>query len=175
MCMAALLVGAIDYTYQNAIKVELLLKRIEKHHGDPGKQDHKTEVTERELNDYIGYRLAQEKRREITYLKVHLMDDNQVQGKIVLDARLLNLDLFFGEKLDIDFKGLLHSQRGSARLELSAVRLHGKPVSPRTLDTVFGAIALCYGTEPSRVDDWYPLPKGIDRVFVRKGKADLLY
>lgn len=175
VCLAMLLVGAMNPKNQNALKVEQLLKRIENHPDRTEDRDRAAEVTERELNDYIGYRLAQEKRPVITHLKVHLLDNNHVQGKVLLNARRLNLGLLFGEVLDFDFKGRLYSRRGAARLDLSKTLLHGRPVSPQTLDMVLGAIALYNGTEPARIDDWYALPKGLERVVVKKGRADLYY
>ena len=176
ICLTVLLLGAaVDQKHQNALKVEQLLKKIEKHRSLNGHRDQTAEVTERELNDYISYRLAREKNTAITRLNVRLLEKGQVQGKIVLDTRRLNLDLFFGEKLDFDFKGLLHSRQGEGRIDLGELRLHGRPVSSQTLDMVIGAIALYSGKQRSRADDWYPLPKGVDRIIVKRGTADLFY
>ena len=169
------LVGAMNQKSQNALKVTQLLTTIEKHHARPHSPDLTADVTERELNDFIGYRLAQEKRPIINNLKVNLLDDNHVQGKIILDAQRLNLGLLFGNELDFDFMGRLDTRRGAARLDLSKLLLGGQPVQPRMLDMVLGAIALANGTKPSRIDDWYSLPKGIDRITVKKGKATVFY
>ena len=175
VCLSMLLIGAIDQKNPNALKVEQLLEKIEKHHSQTEKPALTAEVTEIELNDYIGYRLAQEKRPAITHLKVHLLNSNHVRGKIIFDAQRLNLGLIFGEALDFDFMGRLNTRRGAARLDLDTLQLHGEPVSPQTLNMVLGAVALCNGTQPSRVDDWYPLPRGIERIIVQKGKAFLYY
>jgi hypothetical protein len=175
ICLAVLLFGAIDQKTRNALKVEHLLKKIETHHSPTDKPTLAAEVTEIELNDYIGYRLARDKRAEVTHLTVHLLDGNQLQGKIVFDAQRMNLGLLFGEALDFDFKGKVYSRRGAARLELGTLLLHGRPVTPRTLDMVLGAIALYNGTEPTRIDDWYALPKGLKRIDVQKGRAELHY
>jgi hypothetical protein len=175
ICLTVLLFGAIDQKSRNAIKVEQLLKRIEQHHSQTAEPALTAQVTEIELNDYIRYRLIQEKRAEITHLNVHLLEENQVQGRIVFDSQRLNLGLLFGEALDFDFTGRLISRRGEARLDLDTLKLHGRPVSPQTLDMVLGAIALYNGTEPSRIDDWYELPKGIKRIDVKKGRAALHY
>jgi hypothetical protein len=169
------LVGAMNQKSQNVLKVTHLLKTIETHHARSHSPDLTADVTEGELNDFIGYRLAQEKRPIINNLKVNLLDDNHVQGKIILDAQRLNLGLLFGNELDFDFMGRLDTRRGAARLDLSKLLLGGQPVQPRMLDMVLGAIALANGTEPSRIDDWYPLPKGIDRIAVKKGKATVFY
>jgi hypothetical protein len=175
ICLALLLVGAIDQKNRNALKIEQLLKKIENHDSRTDSRGRTAEVTERELNDYIGYRLTQEKRPIINSLNVKLLEKNHVQGKIIFDARQLNLGLFFGEALDFDFKGMVHSRRGAARLDLSTLYLNGRPVSTQTLDMVLGAIALYNETEPSRIDDWYALPKGIKRIVVKKGRAALYY
>jgi hypothetical protein len=173
--LALLLMGAINEKTKNALKVQHLLKTIEMHPHRSDSKELTAEVTERELNDYIGYRLAHEKNPAIDHLDVHLLENNQVQGKIILDARQLNLDMFFSKKMAFDFKGILHTRRGAGRLDLDALQLNGQPVQPGTLDMVLGAVALTNGTEPSRIGDWYALPKGIDRVVVRKGKAALFY
>jgi hypothetical protein len=175
ICLSILMMGAIDQKTRNALKVSQLLKTIEIHHSRSSKPELTADVTEKELNDFIGYRLAQEKGPIINDLKVNLLDDNHVQGKIILDARRLNLGLLFGEGLDFDFKGRLQTQKGTARLNLSRLLLGGQPVQPQMLDMVLGAIALTNGTEPSRIDDWYPLPKGIDRIAIKKGMATVHY
>jgi hypothetical protein len=173
--LAVLLMGAANQKTLNALKVKHLLETIEiqPHPSDDRKRT--AEVTERELNDYIGYRLAHEKNPAIDHLDVHLLENNQVQGKIILDARQFNLDLFFSEKMDFDFKGILNTRRGAGRLDLSALQLNGQPVQPGTLDVVLGAIALSNGTAPSHIDDWYALPKGMDHIVVNKGKATVFY
>jgi hypothetical protein len=175
ICMSILLMGAIDQKTQNALKVAHLLKKIETHQCRSSSPDLTAKVTERELNDYIGYRLAQEKRPIIDNLNVNLLEDNHVQGKMILDAQQLNLGLFFGDKLDFDFKGRLYTRKGAARLDVSTLLLGGQPVQPYMLDMVLGAIALSTGTEVSRIDDWYDLPKGIDRITVKKGNATVYY
>ena len=173
--MAVLLMGAMNQKTQNALKVRHLLKTIEKHQSGADRTLHTAEVSERELNDYIVFRLAHEQRPYINSLKVHLLENNHVQGKIIFDAQKLNLGLLFGEALDFDFKGILHTRSGAARLDLNTLLLRGRPVSPHTADMILSAIALCNGTEPSRIDDWYALPKGLKRIVVEKGNAALYY
>jgi hypothetical protein len=173
--LAVLLMGAVNQKTLNALKVKHMLETIKKHPDRSDGRKSTAEVTETELNDYIVYRLAQEKNSTIDHLDVHLLENNQVQGKIILDARQLNLDLFFSQKMDFDFKGIIHTRRGAGRLDLSKLQLNGRPVQPATLDMVLGAIALSNGTAPTRIDDWYALPEGMDRVVVKKGQATVFY
>jgi hypothetical protein len=173
--LAVLLIGAVNQKTLNALKVQHLLETVKKHPVRSDGSKLTADVTEKELNDYIGYRLAHEKNPAIDHLDVHLLENNQVQGKIILDARQLNLDLFFSDKMDFDFKGILNTRRGAGRLDLSALQLNGQPVQPGTLDVVLGAIALSNGTAPSHIDDWYALPKGMDQIVVNKGKATVFY
>jgi hypothetical protein len=173
--LAVLLMGAVNHKTLNALKVKHLLETIKAHPDPPDGSQRTAEVSEAELNDYIGYRLSHEKNPTIDHLDVHLLENNQVQGKIILDARQLNLDLFFSRKMDFDFKGILHTRRGAGRLNLSVLQLNGQVVQPETLDMVLGAIALSNGTAPTRVDDWYALPEGMDHIVVKKGKATVYY
>lgn len=175
LVLATVLIGGIDQTTKDGLKVGHILRTIEYHPPHPGTEDLSAEVTEKELNAYIAYRLALEKDPVVSDLTLNLLDNNHVQGIIRLDAQRLNLDTLLGENLDFDFKGLVHSRKRAARLNLISLRLNGYPVKPQVLDFVLGTIATYYGTELGRVDDWYALPKGIDRITVKKAMAVLYY
>ena len=169
------IIGGIDQKTKNALKVQHVLKSIERHASKPGSKDLSARVTQPELNDYIVYRLAQEKQFLIHKIEVHLLENNNVQGKLRLDAQQLNLGMLFGEVMDIDFKGTLHTRDGAARLDLAALELNSQPIKPQMLNLVFSAVSTYYGTEFGRIEDWRKLPKGINRIIVHKGWADLLY
>ena len=175
ICTVVFLIGAVDQTTKDALKVEHLLKTIEMHPPRSGGNDLTAEVTETELNAYIAYRLAQEKKQLINSLTVGLMDNNHIQGNVRCNAQRLNLSALLGDDPDFAFKGLVHSRDGAARLELISLQLNGQPVSPSVLEFILSAAALYYGTEAPRIDDWYALPKGIKRATVSKGRTVLYY
>jgi hypothetical protein len=175
ICCVGGIIGGIDQRTKNALKVQHVLRTIERHAPKSGSENLSEKVTQPELNDYIAYRLAQEKRSLVRKLDVDLLANNNVQGRLRLDARQLNLGLLFGKILDFDFKGTVHTKDGAGRLDLAALQLNGQPIKPQMLDLVLRAVSAYYGTELGRIDDWYKLPKGLKRVKVHKGWADLYY
>jgi hypothetical protein len=175
ICCAGAIIGGIDRKTKNALKVQHVLKTIERRAPRPGSKELSAKMTQPELNDYIAYRLAREKRSLVRKLNVGLLENNHVQGSLKLDARQLNLGLLFGKVLDFDFKGTLHTKAGAGRLDLAALRMNGQPVKPQMLDLLLRALSAHYGTKMGRIDDWYKLPKGVKRVTVHYGWAKLVY
>lgn len=170
--LALFLTASLDQSTRDALKVQHVLKAIEKHKpGDKGSRY----VTEKELNAYICYRLKQEKDTLIRRFAVQLMGADRVRGSLRLDAGRLNLGTFFGDVLDINFIGQVVTRGSFARLDLEALSLNDLAVQPFVLDMVLKAASMYYGQEVSGLDDWYALPKGVDRVRVDKGKAVLFY
>lgn len=174
LCSMVLMAG-IDQTTKDALKVTHILKTIERHPPGSDGKELAAEITERELNAYIVYRLAQERDTLIDSLRLHLLADNHVKGTISFDAWQLNLGVLLGDRLDFDFKGILQTRNGAARLNLISLHLGGRPVNPQVLDFVLGTAARYSGTELGSIADWYALPKGIKRILVRKTKAVLYY
>ncbi len=169
------LMGGIDRKTQNALKVQHILKTIERQLGHSSDEHFDAEVTEAELNDYIAHRLAKENRSTLYTLSVTLRDNNQIGGKLRFDAKQLNLDVLLGDHLDFDFKGTVFSRNGTARLDLTALHMNGQAVNPQVLDFVLHTAALAYGEEPGGIGDWYALPKGIKALSTTNAKVVLHY
>jgi hypothetical protein len=172
---AVLLISAIDQKTKDVLKVRHILRTIAEAPPRSDTIERSAEVNEKELNAYIAFRLAKETAPVCDSLTVRLLDQNQVHGKIRFDARRLNLDALIGENLDFDFKAVLLTRDGAARIDLGALQLNGQPVDPQVLDFVVHTAALVYRTESSGIGDWYELPKGIKRIDIRKANAVLYY
>ena len=175
ICAGMLTLGNLDQATKDALKVQHILKTIEQ--APPrsdGKKMH-AEVTEPELNAYVAYRLKMEKNTAVKNLRIWLLEKNHVQGKLKMNAKQLGLDMLFGDLVVFDFKGIVHTKKGSGRLELTALDLNGQVVGPQMVELVLKAVALYYGEEPIRPGDWQPLPKGIERIVVDRAKAVLIY
>jgi len=167
---------AIDQSTADALKVQHILKTIEaKKKNKSGKATKQAVISERELNAYIVYRLAREQDPIIKNLKVSLLNNNQVAGNIQFDLGGFDLLALLGSDLSFDFKGRLKTQEGGGRIDLTSLYLNGRSVPPQTLDAVLVAVARYYGEAPGSINDWYELPKGIDRIAVSQGKAVLFY
>ena len=172
---AAVLTGGLDPTTRDALKVQHILKTIERKPPTIGDAELSAEVTEKELNAYIAYRLARKKKPIVSDLTVTLLDNNQIRGKISFDAERLNLGSLLGEKLAFDFTGVVQSRNRTARLNLVALSLGGYAVKPQVLDFVLSSAGMLYNTEVGGVEDWYALPKGIKRIMVKRARATLYY
>lgn len=170
-----ILLGGIDQATKDALKVGHLLKTIERQPPRSDSQELNAEVSEKELNAYIAYRLAQEKNSLIDRLTVDLLDGNHVGGRLRFDAQRLNVGEIMGAELDFDFKGIFHTRNGAARLDLISLQLNGQPVKPQVLDFLMGTAALVYGMDSGSINDWYELPKGIKRIRINKAVAVLYY
>lgn len=174
-CLAVLGLGVIDQITKDALKVKHILKTAEKQCPLSDDPDRIVEITEKELNAYIAYRLAQEENALIGSLQVELLDHNHVAGTFRFDAERLNLSVLLGKNLVFEFKGVLESRNRAARMEWIALYLNGHPVKPQVLDFVIGVAARIYRTEIGGIDDWYALPVGIQRIAVSQAKARLYY
>ncbi len=72
LCCGMLLIGAISQTTKDALKVRHILRTIAERPLQADSQERSAEVTEKELNAYIAYRLAQEKAPVCDQLTVRL-------------------------------------------------------------------------------------------------------
>ena len=171
-----ILMGGIDQTTKDALKVQHILRTIERGAQRAGSTDELTaEVTEKEVNAYIAYRLAREENPIVNHLAVNLLGDNQIQGKVRIKADQLNLGGLLGQDLNFDFKGIVQTRDNAARLNLTDLYLDGYSVQPQVLDFVISSAGALYNTEIGRVGDWYKLPKGIKRIMVKPARAIIYY
>jgi len=172
----SILTGGIDQVTSDGLKVQHILKTIEAHSKEPPqKANRKAVITQGELTAYIAYRLSREKRPIIKNLQVTLLGENRLRGNIHFDLGGNDILKLFGSELYFDFDGELQSRDGAGKLNLTSLHLNGEAVSPRALDPVLTILAIYYGTEPGTANDWYELPKGIDRIEINQAKAVLYY
>lgn len=170
------LCSGLDSTTSDGLKVQHILKTIESHQSQPGKTaTQSATITQKELNNYFAYRLAQEKNPLIKMIDVILDEGNRVRGKVHVDLEGVQLLNLFGTNLNFDFDGLLQTREGTGKLDLTSLLLNGEAVSPRSLDPLLMILASFYGEEPGSIDDWYELPHGIRHIKLSKARAILFY
>ena len=169
-------VGGVDQVTADAMKVQHILKTIEARQNKAGqKATRKAIITQKELNAYIAYRLGREKKPIIKKLEVILHNNNRVRGNIRFDLGGIDVLKLLGSDLRFGFDGGLQTRDGAGKLDLTSLNLNGEAVPPQALDPVLAAVAFYYGTEPGSTDDWYELPKGIQRIAVSQAKMVLYY
>jgi len=171
-----ILASGIDQVTADALKVQHILKTIEARQNKAGqKATRKAIITQKELNAYIAYRLGREKKPIIKKLEVILHNNNRVRGNIRFDLGGIDILRLLGADLRFGFDGELQTRNGAGKLDVTSLHLNGESMPPQVLDPVLAAVARYYGTEPGRTDDWYELPKGIQRIEVNKAQAVLYY
>jgi hypothetical protein len=175
VCISLMLTGMLDQTTKDALKVQHVLRTIERRPQPSGGRERIAEVTEKELNAYIAHRLEREKKPLVDSITIGLLDNNHVRGTVRFNSQMLNLDTLLGDNLSFDFKGIFHTRNRAARLDLISLYLGGYPVKPQVLAFVLDTAATYSGTEVFRIDSWYQLPKGIKRITFRRGKAIIYY
>ena len=87
----------------------------------------------------------------------------------------MNLEFLVGKAMKIDFKGKVHTRNGKGRIEFTAFHLNGQVVEPSIMELVIKAAGRAYGTQLGGTDEWYELPKGVNRMAVEKDKVILYY
>ncbi|MDL2268979.1 hypothetical protein LJC71_01915 [Desulfosarcina sp. OttesenSCG-928-A07] len=180
LCVAAVfLTGTINQQTRDALKVQTVLKTIEGQSTRIGKAEQTTHITQSELNAYIAWRISREEKTVIRHAAVELLDDNNVEGVILLDTTALNLNLFFGEQLELAFSAILHSENQTARLNLTTLAVNGQSISPevtkQVLRQVTHAASWYYGEPVTGLEDEYELPPGVKRLGVKKAGVILYH
>ena len=167
--------GGIDQSTKDALKVAHVIKTIEQAPKAKTGEERVAEISEREANAYIAWRLAKEKTPIVKHLTVKLLENSHVQGNIGFDASRLNLNTLLGNELNFDFKGVVQTREHEAKLHLIALSLGGYDVKPQILDYVIESAGMATGTKVSGIQEWYALPKEVKRVAIQKSKAIVYY
>jgi len=172
---ALFLIAGLDPMTKDALKVGHILRTIERHSTNKTAKEKTAEVTETELNAYIAHRIEQENASIIKSIQITLLKHNHVKGLIRFDSKTLKLASLLGENLDFDFKGILHSIDGRAKMEFISLYLCGQPVNPQVLDFVLDTAAAGYGVDGRDEKGWYDLPKGMKTIEIDKQRLTLTY
>ncbi len=171
----AFLTGGIDQTTKDALKVAHVIKTIERAPKAKNGEERMAEISEREANAYIAWRLAREKTPIIKHLAVKLLENSHIQGNVIFDAGRLSLNALLGDKLNFDFKGVVQTRNHEVKLHLIGLTLGGYNVKPQILDYVIDSAGMATGTKVSGIEDWYTLPNEVKKIAIQKGKAVVYY
>lgn len=133
------------------------------------------EVTERELNAYIAYRIFSEGEEVLRDLRLKLFPKNRIEGLAVIDLRGRKLPAFIKPMMNVTFAGAVECEPGRARVRIESLYLEQQRIQAALLDMVFAAVAELEGTEPTKIEDWYALPYGIIGLETRQGRLVATY
>jgi len=132
-------------------------------------------VRESEFNSYIAYRIENEKEEIMKELRLKLLDDNKIEGKIHIDLRDQDIPGFIRPEMDVFFAADLLASNGQARVDMKELFLGDEPIRPMILDLVIAISARLNNVKATSINDWYELPYGIREIKTEKGKATFFY
>jgi len=164
------------YSLEEAQKVLLTIDQIEAETQQPWSGPPRAiTITESEFNSYIAYRIETEKEEVMKELRLKLLADNMIEGKIHIDLRGQKIPSFIKPEMDVFFAADLITNNGQAKVDMKEIFLGDEPIKPMILDMVMAISARLRNEPATSLSDWYELPYGIKEIKTEKGKATFYY
>jgi hypothetical protein len=165
-----------SYSLEEAQKVLLTIDRIEMETQEPWTGPPRSvTITESEFNSYIAYRIEDEKEEIMKELRLKLLADNKIEGKIHIDLRGQKIPSFIKPEMDVFFAADLITANGKAKVDMKEIFLGDEPIKPMILDMVMAVSARLRNEPATSLNDWYELPYGLKDIKTEKGKATFYY
>ncbi len=144
----------------------------------------RTVMTEPEVNAYLWWHLEDVVPRGITEPSLEMQGDGRIAGRAVVDLTAIReqkprgwLDplAYVGGKVEVTASGLLHADDGMATLDLTSATVAGVSVPKAILQELVTFYTRTPATPQGvSLDDPFPLPAGIRRIDVGKGRATVV-
>ena len=164
------------YSLEEARKVLASIDKIEAETLQPWRgQPRSLTITESEFNSYIAYRIESEKEEIMKELRLKLLDENKIEGKIHIDLRAQDVPRFIRPEMEVYFAANLLTNNGQAKVDIQELFLGDEPIKPFVLDLVIAISARLNNQEATSINDWYELPYGIKEIKTEDGKATFYY
>ncbi len=159
----------------DALKVFQALATIEAADPPAAGSLRRITVSEGELNAYIAFRIADEKEQMMKELRLKLLDEQKLEGKLVLDLRGSKISSLLPETATFFFAARLEAADGRARLRFDKLFLEQQPIQPAVIDLILLFAARKDNTIPSSLGDWIELPLGIRELRIAKESLTATY
>ncbi len=129
--------------------------------------------SEAELNAYAACRLETEPYVRTAALK--LLADNKVEGRVGIDLGKPQVSGLVPQKQDLLFSARFETRAGKIRIAMDHLYLGAQEISPAFIDLVIGVVASLEGVKSTTLNDWYDLPRGVQRLETRPGQVIIVY
>jgi len=161
---------------EDARKVLEILDRIQVDQGlASGRPSRTVVVSERELNAYIAYRIETEREEIMKELRLKLLPNNRVEGKIFIDLSGQRIPGFLKSNMNVYFAGTLETEGPKVRVRFESLFLEEQRIQTALLDLIIRAVSQAEKTEAVSIEDWYDLPYGIRKMETRAGELVVSY
>jgi len=130
---------------------------------------------EDELNAYAACRLEDEGEPYVKAAQLKLLAGDKIEGRISIDLGQPQASGLVPRKQDLLFAARIETQDGKIRINMDTLYLGTQTISPAVVDMIIGVVARLQGYEPTTLKDWYPLPRGVQRLETRPGQVVVIY
>lgn len=163
LAMAAF-AAAADFDLEKAKRIEQFLNRIA-NHRQPSLFLKKTTFSEIELNSYLNLIYIKKYAPEVTFIELHLRDEDQVSGaiKVKLAGEKYAAVPQFLRDVDVSFQGKFECSNYHMRYVFQELVINGSNYSPEILDEALAAVQFNAKTRKS-IFDWFTLLPGLKKV-----------
>jgi hypothetical protein len=164
------------YNVEEARKVLGLIDKVETESRQPWSGPlREIEVSESELNSYIAYRIEEDHEEIMKELRLKILPENKIEGKIHIDLRGQKIPSFVRPEMDVYFAADLLVEGRAVKVDMKRLFVGDQPIQPYILDLVIAISAALDKTQATSINDWYELPYGLKDVKTLKGKAVFYY
>jgi hypothetical protein len=129
--------------------------------------------SEAEFNAYAACRLENEPYVKSAVLK--LLGGNKVEGRIGIDLGKPQASGLVPQKQDLLFAAHFETKDGRIRIGMDSLYLGTQAISPAFVDLVIGIVSSLEGVKSTTLNDWYDLPRGVQRLETRPGRIVIIY
>ena len=159
----------------DALKVFRAIETIQEACPPPAGGLRRITVSERELNAYIVFRIESEKEEMMKEMRLKLLGDQMLEGKLLLDLRGARISSLLPDRATFFFAARLESGDGKARIRLDKLFLDQQPIQPVVIDLLLLFASRKDNAVPSSLNEWIDLPIGIRELRVDKERLTALY
>jgi hypothetical protein len=131
--------------------------------------------TEAEFNAYAACRLEAEGGPYVKGAQIKLLAGDKVEGRVSIDLGKPQAGGVLPQKQDLLFAARIETGDGRIRITMDKLFLGAQQISPAFIDLVIGVVARLQGVEPTSLNDWYDLPRGVVRLETRPGQVVIIY
>jgi len=166
-----------SYDVEQALKVIRLLEKIqaESVRSPSANGSRKVVVTEKQLNDYIAYRIETEKEEVMRELRLKIFPHRKIEGRILIDLRGKPVPGILNPEMELYFGGRLETKDYAVRLHLDSLFLGEQAIQPDVLDLIITIAAEWQNAEAVTMNDWWELPFGIQDIETGRERLLLFY
>jgi hypothetical protein len=129
--------------------------------------------SEEELNAYAACRLENEPYVKSAVLK--LLAGNKVEGRLGIDLGKPQASGLVPQKQDLLFVARFETRDGKIRVDMDKLYLGTQPIEPAFVDIVIGIVSRLQGVPATTLNDWYDLPRGVQKLETRPGQVVVIY